>query len=213
MIRLNQLEPTIRQALASWLRTKDGRNTLTRAVVRWSVAVEQELDADLDRICDRFYLDRAALRLQLIPPGISSVGEGLKPITADELTHFSYISGAVVILVTTILAILSGGAGIALVAAGPVGMTVGAIFGLVASVAGVDFLREHMYSSDLPNWVRNLISLDKVQAALQSRQYEIRSSIKASLQNANFAQLVAQIERAIDGTLEQKATEAELLIT
>jgi molecular chaperone DnaK (HSP70) len=213
MIRLNQLEPTIRHAMTSWLHTRDARMTLTRAIVKWSAAVEQELDANLEQICDRFYLDRAALRLQLTPQGIHSLGADLRPITPDELTRFGYIGSVVVVLLTTIMALLSGGAGVALIASGPIGLMVGAMLGLIASVAGVDYVREHMYSSDLPAWIRNMISLDRVQAALDSRRSEIHHSIKTSLKTTNFEHITSQIEKAIDETLEKKAAEAELLIT
>jgi molecular chaperone DnaK (HSP70) len=117
------------------------------------------------------------------PVDIDSVS--LPDIFDDASTPVAYITAAVV---TTITANLAGGAGIALVKTGPVGLAVGAIVGLLFAyfliTQGKVKAQQMAASHNIPSWVAGrLLSAKKIEKIRMSIKQNLSSTIRVQLEH------------------------------
>ncbi|MFR5853079.1 MAG: hypothetical protein ACLUE8_01365 [Lachnospiraceae bacterium] len=96
-----------------------------------------QLQALVDPICDRYeVLPESEMALNLT--AVSSGPERL-PLDAKGLTGMNLI-GALMTVIVSVLHLLCGGSGVALIAAGPLGFLAGALLGTAVSLFGMDAL-------------------------------------------------------------------------
>lgn len=125
-------------------------------------------------------------------PGAASLGD--TNIIEDIGERISLAIGAIG---TAVLAMLSGGGGVALIASGPLGWLLGAIIGAVAYFKGKDRLEEWMTDKRIPALAKK-IARGKVDAKLRAHESPFERDVFEVLQE-KLAPVYKTLEAKITG--------------
>lgn len=109
----------------------------------------------------------------------------------DDIT---FIVQSITIVVASVV---SGGAGTAIIATGPIGLIIGAIIGIFAARSGKETISSYVKMTPLPPMIKKL-SKSKVFSSLSSKENEFESEITESIRErlGNFTSyLEKQIEK------------------
>ena len=180
---------------------------LSAAVMEWLAGVQEKLQRDVDAICIRNSIPCEMMRLPppQLQPG-SALAAGAK-IDFDAVKTVEAIIGAVV---AAVMAALCGGAGLALVAEGPLGLAAGAAIGVVAALLGKPAVETMLMRVNLPVIMRKILPRDALLSA-RSRG-KMRKALAESLakDEAFAASIVTGVAGELDAFIERLAAKTEI---
>ena len=144
---LEEMRRRIETESQALVRREETQAKLSAAVMEWLAGVQEKLQRDVDAICIRNSIPCEMMRLPppQLQPG-SALAAGAK-IDFDAVKTVEAIIGAVV---AAVMAALCGGAGLALVAEGPLGLAAGAAIGVVAALLGKPAVETMLMRVNLP---------------------------------------------------------------
>ncbi|HIU46462.1 MAG TPA: Hsp70 family protein [Candidatus Fimadaptatus faecigallinarum] len=180
---INGIAEEIQRNTGTCLRSTELRAALEPYIYEWLRQLRPQLEALTDPICDRYDLPRTALRLsgrmEFTPDGIA--------ISSDKLINFDAFKVILDVIVASIFAMIMGGAETALLAAGPVGLIVGAVLGLVIAFVGSEAADKKLRNVNLPKGVRRMFSEKRFHAGLERKQEDFAFAI--------FDRLMADLDK------------------
>ena len=211
---INGIAEEIQRNTGTCLRSTELRAALEPYIYEWLRQLRPQLEALTDPICDRYDLPRTALRLsgrmEFTPDGIA--------ISSDKLINFDAFKVILDVIVASIFAMIMGGAETALLAAGPVGLIVGAVLGLVIAFVGSEAADKKLRNVNLPKGVRRMFSEKRFHAGLERKQedfaFAIFDRLMADLDKntPEIADMVNDIADCLETQLRDMLNRAVLLI-
>lgn len=204
---LEEMRRRIEMESRALVRREETQAKLSAAVMEWLAGVQEKLQRDVDAICIRNSIPCEMMRLPppRLEPG-SALAAGTK-IDFDAVKTVEAIIGAVV---AAVMAALCGGAGVALVAEGPLGLAAGAAIGVVAALLGKPAVESMLMRVNLPVIMRKILPRD---ALLSPRSRgKMQKALAESLEkDETFAtSIVSGVAGELDTFIERLAAKTEI---
>ena len=204
---LQDFEARTGEAITDYLRSSDGQLVIENAIKPWTRDLVREVQQELDELARKHGMSLGRLRLSHISLGSDDRDfEG-----SGTAANFVTIVHTLVTFITSmVLGMLFGGSGAAWIAAGPVGIIVGVIVALAASIIGGGIVRETVMKLRIPKPVRLLFP--EATITTQGNQKRTTESIlKALTDDEAFSSgLAAQISTLIDENLSSLLRDSEV---
>ena len=213
------LETVVEERLKNWLESSEGKQTLAPVVVDWFEKLKPEVEKLTNPICDKYQIGRSALSLPSSKVGGKKLPSGLFDPT--YIVGIDDFGAVVAIVVGIVVAVICGGAGTALLFAGPLGLVIGFFIGLIVAAFGTAYTIEYLKNANLPGALRWLVPPGMMAKRLKKEESIslIRDKILEGFQNTpdpnqpKPSEVMAQsISEAVREQLNKSADAAELLI-
>lgn len=204
---LNDFQTAAADSVRDHIRTDETQEAIRSCAVPWTAGILAGVQADIDHMCRQYGIDVGRMQLDTLRIAAEEAG-----IDKLELPFVTVIDSIVSVVAVVVLATLSGGTGIALLAEGPVGLILGAVIGLLAALLGRTFVDKLLTSLETPVFLRKLVRESSVLS--ESNRARVIASIRESLRaDAGLqADLTAQISTGIDNAIRKVAEEQAILI-
>jgi hypothetical protein len=211
--RLADLREHIATQLGQWLPTREAQEAFAPAVVSWFERIRPEIERLTNPICDRYQIPRRALQLGSAPAIRGDLGAG-GGMRWQEILGHGDLANILIVILSLILAALSGGTGMALLVHGPIGWIVGFVAGAAGLYLGKEKAISLLENTDVPSLARKVVVLSYVERKLDERIPDIRQQIENDLENSEaFRQEVTMnVSREIGAQLNKFARTAALEI-
>jgi len=170
----------------------------------WVKTLLPDIQKDIDTIASEHRVKNNVLRLD----GVSVESKGPIGGTGTEV-DFKMIDLIVTAVTTVVCGMICGGAGVALIASGPVGIIIGAIIGLVAGVSGAAYFDQKLKDWKLPVFMRRAISINSINS--DEAREKVRAQIKSNFKSDTdlLTSLTGQISKAIDSNISKTVEKME----
>lgn len=208
---LNDLEATLSKRARALLSSPEAAKVLEPVIAGWSERLIAGIQRDLNGISDRHHIDRRAMALGRVQADAEVEGFRIA-LPGRSLSVVLSIVSAVVMA-----SICGGGGAVAIVAAGPVGLIVGAAIGVLAAMLSLAFGEQVYRSVNIPPMLRKAFPMWAFTRALHSEKQ--RNAIEASLRRAlgdpegTFArQIAGEISRDLGAQIARLAEQVGLPI-
>lgn len=211
---INDIAARIQADTAAYLKSREMRAALEPFILEWLRQLKPQLEALTDPICDRYDLPRTALRLS---GSLDFAPDGIE-IASDRIINFDMLKVIIDVVVASIFAMIMGGTETALIAAGPVGLIVGAVLGLVVAFVGSEAADKKLRSVNLPKSVRRLFSEKRFHAGLERKKDDFAFAIFDRLMQdlsdntPEISGMIDEIADCIETQLRDMLNKAILLI-
>ncbi len=201
---LNDFEKKAAEAIRQYMQTDDTQQIIRKCALPWTSGILSGIQQDIDKLCRTYGIDVGRMQLKdlsLYADNITASGLDIPIVTVID-----YVVG---IVVTVVMAALSGGTGTALMMEGPIGWIIGAVIGVLAAVMGKQFVEKIIKSVDVPKLFRKLVresainndrNLEKMSSAIKNA-FLSDTGLKRGL----TAQIAEGIERAINENAREQA--------
>ena len=204
---LQDFEDSTSQAIASYLKSCDGQQTVEAACKPWTRALLAEVQKTLDEIARKH-----GVSLGQLQAGRIRLGRGDEDMSDLDVSAqlVAVVQTLVTVITGVIMVMLCSGTGVALISAGPVGVVGGVVIALAASLLGREFVKDAMMGLNVPPLLRK--AFPELSVSGQRNQARIAQSICAALtSDADFRpDLTRQISDLIDGNLNDLLRSSEV---
>ena len=204
---LEEMRRRIETESQALVRREETQAKLSAAVMEWLAGVQEKLQRDVDAICIRNSIPCEMMRLPppQLQPG-SALAAGAK-IDFDAVKTVEAIIGAVV---AAVMAALCGGAGLALVAEGPLGLAAGAAIGVVAALLGKPAVETMLMRVNLPVIMRKILPRDALLSARSRGKMQKALAESLAKDEAFAASIVTGVAGELDAFIERLAAKTEI---
>lgn len=203
---LSDMRERIEKEARALMQRDDMRLKIAEAAAEWLAGVQGTLQVEVDGLCIRHGIPCGMMRLP--PPELRAGGMlSGKMIDFDALKTVETVIGAVV---AAVMAALCGGAGLALVAEGPLGMLAGAVIGVVAALLGKPAMEAMLMKLDLPVLMRKLVRKDALVSARSKEKLKKQMAEALGKDERLAAEIVEDVARELDGFIERLAAKTEI---
>ena len=204
---LEEMRRRIETESQALVRREETQAKLSAAVMEWLAGVQEKLQRDVDAICIRNSIPCEMMRLPppQLQPG-SALAAGAK-IDFDAVKTVEAIIGAVV---AAVMAALCGGAGLALVAEGPLGLAAGAAIGVVAALLGKPAVETMLMRVNLPVIMRKILPRDALLPARSRGKMQKALAESLAKDEAFAASIVTGVAGELDAFIERLAAKTEI---
>lgn len=204
---LEEMRRRIETESQALVRREETQAKLSTAVMEWLAGVQEKLQRDVDAICIRNSIPCEMMRLPppQLQPG-SALAAGAK-IDFDAVKTVEAIIGAVV---AAVMAALCGGAGLALVAEGPLGLAAGAAIGVVAALLGKPAVETMLMRVNLPVIMRKILPRDALLSARSRGKMQKALAESLAKDEAFAASIVTGVAGELDAFIERLAAKTEI---
>lgn len=204
---LEEMRRRIETESQALVRREETQAKLSATVLEWLAGVQEKLQRDVDAICIRNSIPCEMMRLPppQLQPG-SALAAGAK-IDFDAVKTVEAIIGAVV---AAVMAALCGGAGLALVAEGPLGLAAGAAIGVVAALLGKPAVETMLMRVNLPVIMRKILPRDALLSARSRGKMQKALAESLAKDEAFAASIVTGVAGELDAFIERLAAKTEI---
>ena len=157
-----EIAPALQARIRDYLYSIEAKELLLEPVRDWLQSVSTELNGHTSSICRRYHVPDQALVISTHLTA-SDFREVLESIKGEDMLPGQALFGAAVFVesvITVIIGMLCGGAGVALLVEGPLGVLIGiissAVMFAVAHILGKKALNEHIENARLPLFLREM---------------------------------------------------------
>ena len=204
---LEDMRRRIKAESQALVRREETQKQISAAVAEWLAGVQEKLQRDVDKICIRCQIPCEMMRLP--PPELrpeSAVAAGSR-FDFDAVTTVEAIIGAAV---AAVMAALCGGAGLALVAEGPLGMAAGAAIGIVAALLGKPAVESLLMRVNLPTLMRKMLPKNALLSPRSRGKMEKAMTASLEKDEAFAASIVKDVAEELDAFIERLAAKTEI---
>ena len=178
----------------------------------WLDDLMQQLEGELLALCMRCGVppERMSLTSAQVDANLGGVS-----ISLLDAMGMDVISGLMGVVLAVLGASVCGGGGIALVGAGPLGVVVGVVAGVLLTIVGKSSVEKMIRQAQLPLLMRQLVTDNAVLHGLNRQRGEIERAVISALadpRNGFSAKLCASLSSTLGVQLERMATGAEMSI-
>ena len=205
---LEQMSEQITRMIPKVLATDAAREQMQPVLTHWLETMTKQLAGEVGPICDRYHVPRRQMDLRM-----AAQTPGDLSLDARRLIGLEWVTTLTGTLVTVLSAVLCGGSGVALIAAGPVGLLAGAAIGAIAALIGGKPIQSALMKADLPRLLRK-IPIDR-----RMTDEDTRNAVKESIlqdwvpRGSSFAgDMAAAFAKAFGEYIQRTARSAEVPI-
>lgn len=204
---LQDFEEKTGEAIANYLKSADGQQTVESACRLWTALLMNEVQQDLDEIARKHGVTLGQLQS-------GRVRFGRSEDTVENIDFASQLVSAVQTIVTlvtgVVMAMICGGAGTALIATGVGGIVGGVLIALAAAFLGRDFVRDAIMTLNIPNVIRRLFP-DSVVSSKKNQAQTADKLCRMLTDDPDLtSDLARQISRLIDDNLTELLRDSEV---
>lgn len=205
---LEEMNRRISERVERLLASPLAEEALAPAVKAWLDGLTERLQAMVDPICDRYDVPRKQMQLNLTAGGMGQV-----PVDAGGLMGLGLVKAVLGVMVSVLTALLCGGSGIALIAAGPTGLLAGLVIGAIAAVLGWGPVSGALMRANVPVILRH-VNIEKRLRSESTRRELKNAFLKAfSADDSAFQkQVIDGFSKAFRGYVYSIAQSAEIPI-
>ncbi len=199
-----QMTDRARRVIASPM----AQEALAPALYLWLGGLENDLQAMVDPICDRYHVPRKQMRLQLAAATAGDVS-----LNAGEWMGLATARSILGALMGVAAGMLCGGGGTALIAAGPLGFLAGAVAGMITALLGWPAVSGLLLKADLPVVMR-AVPIEKTLSS-QKVRHDLEKKLLQSMidPSGNFeSQMTDSFTRSLRHRLNTIAQAVEIPI-
>ncbi len=193
---LEQMNEQLQRRTERVLASPMAEEALAPILATWAEGLTGKLQAMIDPICDRYSVPRSEMKLSLAQTGEA----GRVRIDAKQLMGLPMIGGLVGVVVSVVSALLCGGGGVALIAAGPTGMFAGAVIGALVAVIGWPGVSGAIMKAKLPRVFR-LINVER-QLTSDATKRRLRDALQKELSGPDSA-FTRQLSRGFTDSFQR----------
>lgn len=207
---LQQMREQIARDSRQLLLQPQTQQQMRATAAQWLENVQDVLQTQVDAICIRYKIPCEMMRLpppELRPDGALASG---KLLDIDALRMIETVVGAIVAAVG---AALCGGAGLALLMEGPLGLLAGAAIGVVAALLGKPALESLLMRADLPMPMRKMMRKGALVSPRSLAKMEKQLETALGADSALSAQIVSDVAKELDAFIERLAAKTEIRLT
>jgi hypothetical protein len=200
---LKVLETEIEEKAKTWLIGNDANQSMTNTLLEWLVTVQAEVNEQTDSICRKYGLPIGTIGSKKIELG-DHTGKIPTNISFEDLTGLSIFVGHLVALIVGV--VLTSLFHVLLFAG-----ILAPILGVVAYFTGQSLVKE----ADIPGWIRNLISDQRIDDLATQKKPELQQKIYETLtKDPTIAiKLAKSISDWLKESVQEQADKARLLIS
>lgn len=205
---LNSLTSDISSKTKEWLKGHEANELIKLTIESWLLKVVQEIRKETDFICEKYGISGNDL-VQKRTDDHSSVNTGTfdSSVSIGDPTELGEVLGYISTVVLGIIVLLLTNV---IIFSGPIGW----IVGVVAFFVGRTFAENVIQDSELPSWVRNLVTDEKIESSSANISPEIKNKLNKALQENNSLEkdLISKITDWMSRGIEEETKKARLLI-
>lgn len=200
---LNDFQSEVEKKAERYMNSSTMMQVVRKHVDPWSKRVIASVEEDISQIAQKHQVDFAMENGDLT---ISLTGGNQPPI---RINFVEMIEAVVSVVVVVIMSMICGGSGMALLAAGPLGIILGAIIGIAAVVLGRDAATDIIMSMNIPVILRRFFNVNSI--ASQENKRKITDSVSSNMKNDQNLRkdLVAQVSNCIDTAITNAANDVQ----
>jgi hypothetical protein len=202
VISLKELEIEIENKAKIWLTSNNANQKITNCLLDWLTQVENEVQEQTNSICRKYGLPLGTLGSKKI-----NLNEQTEKVpTSISFTDLTGLSVFVGHLVALIVGVVLAGLFHVLLFAG----ILAPVLGIVAYFAGESLVKE----TDIPSWIRNLISDRRIDDLATQKKPELQQKIYETLTTDSTItiKLAKSINEWLTESVREQADKARLLI-
>lgn len=202
LVSLKALESHIEQKAKSWLTSDCGSKKVTDSLLNWLVKVQNEVQEQTNSICRKYGLPLGTFGAKTINLG-DQTQKVPTSISFEDLTGISVFVGHLVALIVGI--VLAGLLHVVLFAG-----ILAPILGIAAYFVGESLVKD----TDIPSWIRNLISDKRIDDLATQKKPELQQKIYETLTKDPIIaiKLAKAISEWLKESVQEQADKARLLI-
>ncbi|KOR31279.1 hypothetical protein TI04_01650 [Achromatium sp. WMS2] len=202
---LLELEKSIERDIINFVRSDEFTNKISDIIQKWLMrSVMVEIDATTRPLCEQHKIPASSLSL-LNSYNRISVGTDYRFSNATSMI-LNAIGAIVAIIGGIIMAMISGGAGVALISSGPIGLIIGFIIGVIGVAMGWDRVEGVVKSKVLPCITRKVLTEVRVQNKIAEQRPKLYMDIIENLRSANIGeQIITEASKGITANLHTAA--------
>lgn len=203
---LKDFENEAADCIQRYMNSPDMEKAIKEPVEAWSRNIMSQVELDLASVCQKYQVNINLIRDKLRLTPESGSGGGMPSI---GFSFINLINNIVAVVVMVVAGMLCGGAGSALIMAGPVGIIVGAVIALVLALGLRGQTEKVLKNINISPKLRKLIPVNTVIS--EKNTEKMRKSICQSMLNDQDMRnnLIGQVSKCIDQTIENRADEVE----
>lgn len=211
---LGEMSEVVRDSLVESVQEGGIREGFAPVMLEWIEGIRPELEILTDPICGRYELPLTSLRL----PSALDMDAMRLELQAGDIMSFNLLQTVVDVAVGSIVAMILGGSGVALLMAGPVGLILSFAIGFVASRLGTGYAKRHLDKLALPSFMRALFTVGGFRRHLEGKREQLEHQFADQLialidpPAQQVEQVVNSVSGAVEAHLGQMAQRARLLI-
>ena len=202
-------EDRIREQISAWLTSREAKQAVSVEAESWFLPLKREILDRAEQLCRKHQIAPEALQAHCglhLPDA---------PLSLDSMsfnTLLDPVLAAVGLLISIASASLAGGAGIALLMAGPGGLLIG--FLLAASVCFLNraSARTWLYNANVPTILRGVVTEEVIAGRLDAVKQEVVQKLEESITGSVLNDLRHSILEPIRTELSIRLQHAETFI-
>lgn len=200
---LNDFEAEAKNRIEEFMRSSAMQASIQEQVEPWGEGVIHGIEMDICEISRKHHVEFSIGHGAL---NIHANGGTQNPLTIDFINIIHAVVSIVLIVVS---GMLCGGTGYTILAAGPLGIVLGALGALILMIIGKNKTIQALMNWKIPGFIRSLINPDSIMSA-ENRQ-KITSSICHGMleDRAMIDSLVNQVSQCIDTAISDAAGDVE----
>lgn len=200
---LNDFEANAGYRIRNFMHSSTMQTAIQDQVKPWSEDIIRDIELDICEISRKHRVDFSIGHDTL---NIHANGGDQKSLTIDFINVIHTIVSIVLIVV---MAVISGGAGTALLISGPLGIILGGLIGLIVMLIGKNTAMQFLMGLNIPYFLRRMISADSIISEENRRQistgiYQGMMEDREMIEN-----LVEQVGECIDTAISDAAGDVE----
>ena len=197
----------LRDEVSRWLNSNQANDVVQKAAISWFEEIIPEINSEILRICEQHHIPASVIEL--------TAPDSMRTPIDPKIDVFdpSVVTTVAAVITAVIVANISGGAGMALIASGLIGFIIGAIIGLVMGKAAGQYIADKIKEVEVYPWLRKLVLTDaKIDQLCNESQQHTEKSIASALSPSPVA-IVDDARKQIREILIRAADEAVLYIS
>ena len=200
---LYDFEDNVRTAIQQEMSSEGFSYDISKYVMPWSRNILGKVREDLTRICQK-----RDVGFTFNDGSLNPKPTGGKPVPID-FDFIVMINNILAVVLAIVCGMLGGGAGIALIMSGPVGVVIGVVVGLAAALVGRKPVENLIKSMNIPVLLRKAIHEKKLLSPRNVKKAEESLQLEMLNDSELKANLVRQVSQYIDTTISEKAALVE----
>ena len=209
---IDALDGVLQQNIRTAFAGEAARSRIEDDLRVWLDALMQQLEGELLALCMRCGVppEKMSLTGAQLDAGLGGVS-----ISLLDAMGMDILSGLMGVVLAVVGASVCGGGGVAIVGAGPMGVVVGVVAGVLLTLLGKNSMEKIIRQAELPVLMRQLVTDNSVLHGINRQREEIERAIISALadpKNGFAARLSASLSSTLGVQLESMARGAEMSI-
>lgn len=207
--RLNEIDVYVADRAVTVLKDERSSSKLYEPVSKWLNIISSRIQDYTNPICDKYDIPRKELQFT----GVYNFEDAGIKIDISNVLNLSLLGVIINIIVSTIVGIICGGGGMALISTGFIGIFIGAVISVIAVAIGWKKAEILIGEADIPHVARKMLSVSMLENKIMNQRNKVAKEIMTFIYNEDntfVTELCNNISLELEMQLKNKAEDAEM---